>query len=364
MPSDVASGDPYFMTTQHVLEDIVEVLTSAKKQYNADHCPTFAFGGSYGGTLAAYLRAAYPVAVQGALASSSELGYYDVASWEEQGVDEFTFADVVAAQYAKNDGCLEDIWAATDAIEAATTGDLLSKFNFCDATSLTPSKSSMFIYSLEGLAQLNYPYQIGEMPAWPVAAVCEMLAADGDMLDNAAKVTGLALGYDLAGDCLPFFEEGPGNIPGDGPGLTAWGYQSCTEALHEFSSRGREDGGIREFDYGAEIGGLTQLCEQLYDVAPNTEVLTERYGGFDIAKSTSNTIFSVGLLDPWGGAGVKDCGADAETRGVHCFQMENGAHHLDLRGANDEDPEDVTKVREQEEKVIVGWMKEWVAARS
>ena len=34
--------------------------------------------------------------------------------------------------------------------------------------------------------------------------------------------------------CFPTLPEGPGEVPGDGPGDdSAWGWQSCTENLHQ-----------------------------------------------------------------------------------------------------------------------------------
>ena len=133
---------------------------------------------------------------------------------------------------------MQNIWDATDAIEGADSSSLVKNFNLCDAGALEPQKSSLFLYGLEGLPQLNYPYQIGNMPAWPVKAVCGMLR-DGnendDLLAAAASVTALALSYSLTGDCLEAFVEGPGNIPGDGPGSDSWGWQSCTATLHQFS---------------------------------------------------------------------------------------------------------------------------------
>ena len=74
---------------------------------------------------------------------------------------------------------------------------------------------------------------------------------------------------------------------------------------------------------------------------------------------TTNTIFSVGALDPWGGAGITSGGDDADDRGVYFFTMDGAAHHLDLRGSRNEDPEDVKKARKAEEEIIVGWIKDW-----
>ena len=83
----IPSDDMKYMNTQQVLEDYVEFIGFIKAQYDAEDCPVVAFGGSYGGTLTTFLRAAYPSAVVGGLASSAPIGYYDPDAWEEVRVD-------------------------------------------------------------------------------------------------------------------------------------------------------------------------------------------------------------------------------------------------------------------------------------
>lgn len=73
----------------------MEILSYIKSEYGAENCPVISFGGSYGATLTTYMRAAYPAAVAGGLASSSELGYYDPDQWAAHGVDKYTFSDIV-----------------------------------------------------------------------------------------------------------------------------------------------------------------------------------------------------------------------------------------------------------------------------
>lgn len=181
----------------------------------------------------------------------------------------------------------------------------------------------------EGLCQVNYPYQIGDTPAWPVNAACQTLVTayttcpkeDSTsrrtcLLAAASSVTDMTLGTGTASsstDCFATLEEGPGNIPGDGPGLTSWGYQSCTETLHEFSSRG-----IR--DYVFDFNRSTAPCGELYQVTPDTNALTARYGGYNLGDGyteISNIIWSNGRLDPWHGGGFKEeyGPADAKERG-------------------------------------------------
>ena len=357
---------PYkYLTTQQVLEDTVTLLHRVKREYNAVACPTIAFGGSYGATLASYLRLAYPFLIQGALASSSEVGYYDQSGWAAHNVSMYTFTEIVARQYDKTDGCLARIWDAIDLIESIEDDEsLVREFNFCNKTALTPMQSSVFSYALEGLPQSNYPYQIDAMPAWPVDYSCTILTDESiPLLKRAAMVTSMVEGYSLEGDCFETPKEGPGNIPGDGPGLGSWGYQSCTETLHTFSSVGRGGRGLRHFSYEEEIETLQQTCIDLYNVIPDTTVLATRYGGYDIGRTTTNTIFSTGLIDPWGGASmtsVLDGGHDASERGVYFFAMNDAAHHLDLRGWNEFDPPDVIATRHQEERIIMGWVYEYI----
>uniref|UniRef100_H2YJM8 Uncharacterized protein n=1 Tax=Ciona savignyi TaxID=51511 RepID=H2YJM8_CIOSA len=66
----------------------------------------------------------------------------------------------------------------------------------------------------------------------------------------------------------------------------------------------------------------------------------------------SNIIFSNGELDPWKDGGVLH---DLSPTLV-ALLVEEGAHHLDLRGSNPDDPASVIKVRQQELEIIKGWI--------
>jgi lysosomal Pro-X carboxypeptidase len=145
----IPSDSMKFLTTQNVLEDYVELLTHVKKEYNAENCPVVAFGGSYGATLTTLMRAAYPSAIIGGLASSAPTGYYDPDHWASHGVDEFTFSDIISKSYNDADPqCLNAISAVTDAIEKSATSDLVKAFNLCDESGLGPHKSDLYLYGL------------------------------------------------------------------------------------------------------------------------------------------------------------------------------------------------------------------------
>ena len=65
-----------YLTVDNVLMDYVELLKMIKSQYGASFKATIAFGGSYGGMLAAWMRMKHPSVVQGALAASAPILYF------------------------------------------------------------------------------------------------------------------------------------------------------------------------------------------------------------------------------------------------------------------------------------------------
>jgi len=357
-----------YLSTEQILEDYVELVAHLKSTIpKAANCPVLAFGGSYGGTLTTFLRAKYPATVIGGLAASAPIGYYDKEGWAAHGVDEFTWSDIVSKDYGDaHPKCLGAIRSAMAAIEAAPVADVVTAFGVCDAKALGPDRATeLFSYALEGLPQQDYPYAIGDMPAWPVNATCKLLVGAGSsprlLIAAAAKVTQMANGKPPPGGCSPALTEGPGGVPGDGPGDdSAWGWQSCTENLHQFSARGA----VRSYSFDLQQSAA-KPCRAVFNGSAvlRPMALTHRYGGYKLADGAgvgvNHVIWSNGLLDPWHGGGFLKPG-DPRS-GNHWVLMPNGAHHLDLRGPHPQDPPDVTAARAEEEKIMQGWIAEYVA---
>ena len=240
------------------------------------------------------------------------------------GVDGFTWAGIVARDYDEaHPLCLRTIEAARVAIEAAPVGDLVKAFGVCEPAGLGPNApSDLFMYVLESLPQLDYPMQIGSLPAWPVNATCAMLtkadATDPNaLISAAADVVHMLMGSGVphatgkgASSCIPTADEGPGGIPGDGPGgISAWSFQSCTETLHQFSSRINQNAyqGIRNFKFEKETW-VDPLCARLFNntVKPDVMRLAREFGGYKISDNSegvTNLIWSNGGMDPWHGGG-------------------------------------------------------------
>lgn len=340
-----------YLTTEQALADYAALILHLKRTLpGAQECPVVAFGGSYGGTLTAFFRTKYPHIVVGGLAASAPFGYYDPEKWEENNVNEFTWSDIVSTVYEQSMvGCLDAIAHVTRTISDFSPQALAKTFNTCRVWS--PQRFQDFwTYAIESIPQMNYPYAVGSLPAWPVSTVCRTLLRSGPRpsLQAAAEVTDMYYGGGgRGGDCIP--TEGQGGIPGGGPWPNApWGYQSCTETLHQFSARG-----VRNFTFDLE--NEVSLCRRYYGVSPRPTSLAEEFGGYDVAAINGNVnlIFSNGLLDPWHGGGILRPSQDPS---VHVFVMPLGAHHLDLRGPSSLDPANVTLTRRAEMRIIRSWI--------
>ena len=61
---DSLQKDPSFLTIEQALADYAALIYHIKEKHEAQASPVVAFGGSYGGMLAAWLRVKYPNAVQ------------------------------------------------------------------------------------------------------------------------------------------------------------------------------------------------------------------------------------------------------------------------------------------------------------
>jgi lysosomal Pro-X carboxypeptidase len=77
--------------------DFNELIKSIKSEYNAEGKAVIAFGGSYGGMLAAWMRMKYPQTIQGALAASAPILYFHGA--ENMADDGAGFFDVITADF-------------------------------------------------------------------------------------------------------------------------------------------------------------------------------------------------------------------------------------------------------------------------
>uniref|UniRef100_A0A8C3A0Z3 Dipeptidyl-peptidase 7 n=1 Tax=Cyclopterus lumpus TaxID=8103 RepID=A0A8C3A0Z3_CYCLU len=333
------------LTVEQALADYAVMIRELKQQLAATDCPVIVFGGSYGGMLSAYMRLKYPNMVAGALAASAP-----VLSTAGLGDSGQFFRDVTADFESVASECRDAVRGGFHQLkELARHQDyshIQSEFSLCK-----PPSSAQDIQQLNGLlrnaftlmAMLDYPYSTHFLGTCPeVCNYCSPSFLAGIVYNS----TGLLPCFDLYSLYVKCADP-----TGCGLGLDslAWDYQACTEIDLCYESNNVTD----MFPPMAFTETDRQLyCAKRWGVVPRPNWLKTQFWG-DALSTASNIIFSNGDLDPWANGGVRK----SLSSSLVALNISGGAHHLDLRGSNDADPESVLSARKTEAELITQWVK-------
>lgn len=353
-----------YLTSEQALADYADLLTHVRSQLpGASNSPVIAFGGSYGGMLAAWIRLKYPHVVQGSIAASAPvLQFTGLTPCLE-------FGKVVTRTFAKADAnCPKIIRKSWPAIKRAmASGEmrrwLTENWHLCHTLSSSTSADDLIDWVTDiyvNLAMVDYPYPsnfLSPLPAYPVKVACSRVKQN-QMNRDARKEDDKSLLLDVfsilemyfnsTGEvtCLNTESQGTDSLDDNG-----WGFQACSEMVMPMCYNGVDDMfNPSEWDLEA----YTKQCRREYGVTPRANMAQLIYGGRDIA-SGSNIIFSNGLLDPWSSGGIKS----NISSSLIALIIPSGAHHLDLRFANADDPADVIWARQMERHYIHRWIDEY-----
>jgi len=346
-----------FLTAEQALADFAELLGDFKKQHNCSEAPVIAFGGSYGGMLAAWFRMKYPQVVAGAIASSAPILQF------EGHVDPNKFNQIVTQDFQDaNAACREGVsksWAMMKDMGEKEDGrkTLTETLNLCPGSlnSVEDVTSSLYAWMLDVyayLAMADYPYPatfLGDMPAYPVNASCEPFKSGDDDLQTLRNINHvMSIYYGAPSPCY--------NISGGGPSTLAdlggWDYQSCTEMVMPMGTDGKAD---MFWEAPWNLTAAMDRCVSTYGIVPRPDWIMTYFGG-DNMLGFSNIFFSNGNLDPWYGGGV--LGEMKNSPTIETFMIQGGAHHLDLRASDPLDPATVIECRKRQQQAITRWIKE------
>ncbi|XP_017288175.1 dipeptidyl peptidase 2 [Kryptolebias marmoratus] len=346
------------LTVEQALADYAVMISELKQQLAATDCPVIVFGGSYGGMLSVYMRLRYPNIVAGALAASAP-----VLSTAGLGDSRQFFQDVTADFENIAPECRDAVRGAFSRLkELADLKDysrIQSEFGLCK-----PPSADQDIHQLNGLlrnaftlmAMLDYPYSthfMGNMPANPVKVACETMMKGPDLLANLRDTAGIVYNSTGVLTCFDLYKLYVECADPTGCGLgfdsQAWDYQACTEIEMCYESNNVTDmfPPMPFTNKDREI-----YCFKRWAVLPRPGWLKIQFWG-DALSTASNIIFSNGDLDPWANGGVRK----SLSSSLIALNISGGAHHLDLRGSNEADPESVISARMKEAEIIAQWVK-------
>ena len=175
-----------------------------------------------------------------------------------------------------------------------------------------------------------------------------------DLFNALAESTNIYFNYTGNYPCTNLSDwEGTGDLDGYG-----WNILACNQMAMPIGYGADSMFIEMPFDYDA----YTAMCQDTYGLTPDYDWALRYFGGFDIDRdflSMTNIIFSNGELDPWRAGGLNK-NVTADGSGIALY-IEAGAHHLDLRAPNVEDPATVTEARDIEMANIKRWIAEYNA---
>ncbi|KAI3997272.1 hypothetical protein MKX01_009116 [Papaver californicum] len=294
--------------------------TQALKNLTTQDSPVIIFGGSYEGMLAAWFR--YPHVAMGALASSAPiLGFQGIVS-------PYSFNNIITQDFKS----IKESWNLIEETEQKHGGLNLLKKSF---KLLGGWLQTAFVYT----AMTDYPTPsnfLNPLPAYPIRQMCKAIDDPTARNDPFAKLYRAAnIYYNSSGTATCF------NLSdhSDPHGLAEWTWQACAEMI--LPTDGNDEKSIfpsSEWNFSDRA----TFRKEYLGVEPRPNWATTEFGGMDIMRVLkrfeSNMIFFNGLRDPWSGG---------------------GAHHVELRFSDKEDPKWLQDVRKEEIHIIDKWIDQY-----
>ncbi|CAH8668309.1 unnamed protein product [Schistosoma margrebowiei] len=362
LPFDKSFQQPYiqYLSVDQALADYAYLIEGIKSKFNISRSLVVAFGGSYGGMLAAYMRAKYPHIIKGALAASAPVrwvaGEGNFHDFFERVTKDYHDADPKCSEKIKN--------AFNLAVQLSQKPDIGYKQLSNDLRLCKPIQNDFEFYwvlkwarnAFVMMAMLDYPYKasfMASLPANPVNVSCKIALSVTDVIPALREAVGVFYNSSQSLSCFDYktqFIE-CADITGCGLGSDslAWDFQSCTEMnLHDDSDSTTND---MFTSLPLTKQQVTSYCQRRWGVTPAFNQLSTFYGD-NIWKTSSNIIFSNGNLDPWMGGGI----LTDQSEKVISLVLDGGAHHLDLRSPDPNDPPSARQVRQIEVQTIRSWL--------
>jgi len=349
--SDLSTENLVYLNSQQALADLAQFIESKKQEHNLTG-PWIAFGGSYAGSLAAWLRYRYPHLVAGAASSSGPL-------LAKANFHEYYEVVMSAMDFTGMPQCNPAISAAIadiDQLIATEEGSarLIELFNLCKGFDFHNIKDVHRIYvsvmsKLAGIVQYDND----------IDTFCKLMTNEdsGTPLERLAQLYTLKKGDECHTIQYSSFLEklrSTNYIP-TGIGSRQWYYQKCTE-FGWFQTSDQEG---HPYGNGFPIESMEQICTDVFGadfghkmVARSVAATNIEYGGKNL--DVDKVVFVQGSIDPWHAMGVtEDLSDDAPAIFI------NGTSHCaDMYNDKDGDPLELIEARLRIGELVDQWIKD------
>merc|ERR1719153_134249 len=352
---DMSVENMVYLSSRQGLEDLGHFINNNNPNYNMSGS-WITFGGSYPGSLSAWMSLRFPHLVAGSVSSSGPLF---------AKLDYFEYLQVVAdALDTTGPGCNVALTEALTTVEVMV-GDsenweyLSSLYKLCDPLDGSNSMDVMsfmelLIDNLAGIVQYNGRYEED------IFSTCAIMTDEsmGEPILRLAAVNDvmLSMGQD---ECLDhsyasyLSQLTNTTFGGSGVGRRQWTWQTCTE-FGWYQTTNQESG---VYGHTLPLDFFEQWCQDAFGDQFTHEMMEKsvaasniEYGGFE--PSVNNVVFVHGSIDPWHAMGV----LEDLHEGAPSIYITGTSHCADMYEAKESDPEELTAARIRIGNLVQSWV--------
>ncbi|KAI8472440.1 MAG: serine carboxypeptidase S28-domain-containing protein [Monoraphidium minutum] len=381
-----------WLTVEQVVEDAAYFLKSMRASLSVPEAvPAITFGGSYGGELAAWLRAAKPDVFAAGISSSGPINFVvGTSQWAKTGNQ---YHEVVsAAARAGGASCPSTIRAGLDEIERlgkskAGRAELGERLGLCGGRDAVVSKVSAAVLSdtfywatFPGYAQYdNQPPRYGIVASACNVAAAAAAASPGDALAPLAALArwdGSLLRADEERDCYVWEEDGSGaalvyDFSSEGSEYFEYNmytYQCCANGAVFANFMGRQsDADDLYTSAPAAKAALRRDCRSVYGDSVGLRPAPVMADGPKLIRRVGGVVFTNGELDPWSGGSPRslvDLAPEAKAAaGIEYVTYPDVAHCNDFKYFDPFEPPLKKGLRRTALDAAAGFAEVWRAAR-
>ncbi|XP_076137972.1 thymus-specific serine protease [Alosa pseudoharengus] len=364
-PGGLDTEDLADLSSQQALADLVTFHHYISERYHlSDKNTWISFGGSYGGSLSAWLRGKFPHLVYGAVASSAPVeAKLDFSTYNK--VVGLSLMDESVGGSAK---CVGDVWEAFAAVEAALMGgnetQVGKDFSCCD----TPSSLDDQIELLSSLGDLiATTVELNDIEGgMSIEELCTLMTNQSEQYEEETEAYDRLVNLmDIYRDVedLPCLLSSHEDILDelrnttksmDGSSERQWYYQMCTE----FGFFQTCEDAYCPFSRMLTLRSATELCTEVFDIPqdrlPGHVAFTNLYyGGKD--PENGRVLYVNGEIDPWHELSVTSNGT-WKNRGRAIF-IKGASHCADMQEEDKSDSASLREAREGIESHVAMWLK-------
>lgn len=363
--NDTSTENLKYLNSEQALADLAYFINGMNAKYESVSISKWiVFGGSYSGTLAAWLRLKYPHLVLGAVSSSGPL---------KAKVDFYEYLQVVRTSLASyKEECVTEVMKANTLLSILVESKIglskiTEKFQLCEILKNDADDIANLFQNLAGnfaeVVQYNKDNRASNFSEITIDEVCDIMtiqespmdtsldryAAVNKLLLSVSNTTCLSYKYQEYIKAMQKTDWKSANENG-----RQWFYQTCTEfGFYQTSSKPTD-----LFGSYFPVEFFTKQCEEIFGSKFNEQFLENAvkrtnifYGALDI--NVGNIIFVHGSIDPWHALGLTEVAPDKPYEVIY---INGTAHCADVYPSSPKDSVPLKEARKKIRSVIKSWL--------